>query len=73
MRLVDDYKKCLKWFSVQANLIGAAIATTYGTMYAELKADFPPKTMFLVTAAVFLVGILGRVISQTPKADGDGT
>lgn len=71
MRLVDDWKKCLKWFSVQANMIGVAITSTYAAMYQELKADFPPKYMLLVTAGVFVLGIIGRVVSQTPKAEND--
>lgn len=69
MNLIEDWKACLRWFSVQANLIGVGITTTYAAMYSELKADFPPKMMAAVTAGVFVLGIIGRLISQTPKDD----
>lgn len=69
MNLIPEWRSALKLFSVQANVIGAAIAGTYATMYEQLKADLPPQYMFAVTAGVFIVGIVCRVISQQPKED----
>lgn len=67
MALIPEWRSALKLFSVQANVIGAALATTYASMYDKLKADLPPKYMIAVTAGVFVVGIVCRVISQQPK------
>lgn len=69
MSLIDNWKSCLRFFSVQANTLGIAITATYGALYDELKGNFPPKWMAILTAGVFVLGILGRVISQTPKDD----
>lgn len=69
--LIDEWRKAYKLLSVQANTIGVAMATTYAAMYEQLKETIPPQWMAGVTAAVFVAGILCRVISQTPKEQDD--
>lgn len=69
MNLIDEWRSCWRFLSVQANTIGVAITATYGTLYDELKGNFPPKWMAVLTAGVFVLGIVGRLISQTPKDD----
>ena len=71
MILIPEWRSAIKLFSVQANVIGAALATTYATMYDNLKADMPPQYMFALTAGVFVAGIVCRVISQQPKDEND--
>ena len=68
MELIPDWKKAAKLFSVQANAIGAALASTYGLMYPQLRESIPPQWMAGITAAVFVSGIVCRIISQQPKA-----
>jgi hypothetical protein len=67
MKLVDDWTKFYSWFSVQANAVGSAMAIGYASMYEQLKENFPPKYMMAITAIVFILGIIGRVVSQQPK------
>ena len=67
MNLIPDWHKAIKLFSVQANIIGAGLATTYGTMYQQLRDTVPPQWMAGITAGVFVAGIVCRVISQQPK------
>ncbi len=69
MNLIADWKAGWKLLSVQANSIGAAIAVTYASMYEQLKDTLPPQYMAGITAAVFVLGIVGRLVSQTPKDD----
>lgn len=69
MNLIDEWKSCMRFFSVQANTVGIAMSATYGSFYEQLKDNLPPKYMAMLTAAVFVLGIVGRVISQTPKDD----
>ena len=71
MKLVEDWKCVWRYFSVQANTIGSAVALGYASMYEQLKENFPPRYMVILTAAVFLLGIIGRVISQEPKNPED--
>lgn len=67
MNLIEDWKAAWKYLSVQANSIGLAISAAYAGLYDQLKADFPPKYMAALTGLVFVLGIVGRVVSQTPK------
>lgn len=67
MKLIDDWKGCWKFLSVQAQALGVAISSTYAVLYDQLKDNFPPKYMIALTGAVFLLGIAGRVISQDKK------
>ena len=67
MKLIDEWRSCFKFISVQANSIGIAIAGTYSLLYEQLKENFPPKIMAGVTGLVFLAGILGRLVSQEKK------
>ncbi len=64
MKLIDEWKSAWKFLSVQANSIGAAMAVGYASMYEQLKENFPPKYVAAITAAVFILGIVGRVVSQ---------
>ena len=69
MNLIDNWKAAWRLLSVQANTIGIAVSGTYMGLYDQLKDTFPPKIMAAVTGAVFLFGIIGRLVSQTPKDD----
>jgi hypothetical protein len=68
MRLIDNWRVAGKFLSVQANAIGASLATGYLTLYDKLKENFPPKYMFTITVAVFVLGIIGRLIQQDDKS-----
>jgi len=67
MTLIEEWKQCWRLLSVQANAIGSAMAVGYASMYDQLKESFPPKYMMAITAAVFILGIIGRVVAQKPK------
>lgn len=64
MKLIPEWRKAWRMFSVQAQAIGVALCATYVQMYDQLKETFPPAWMAGLTAAIFAVGILGRVIKQ---------
>lgn len=67
MRLIDEWKSAWRYMSVQANAIGGAITVGYVSLYDKLKDNFPPKYMVAITAVVFILGIVGRLVSQQPK------
>lgn len=67
--LVEDWRKSWRWFSVQANAIGTALTLIYGSMYQQLKETFPPEWMTALTGAIFIIGIIGRVVYQPKTHD----
>jgi len=67
MKLIDEWKSAWRYLSVQANALGSAMAIGYASMYDHLKENFPPKYMMAITAAVFALGIIGRLVSQQLK------
>lgn len=67
MKLIDEWRKAYKFLSVQANTIGAAMASTYALMYPQLKDTIPAQYMAGLTALVFVAGIVCRVVSQDKK------
>jgi len=69
MKLIKEWKQCLKFFSVQASLLGTVLSGTYTTMYNSLKDTIDPKTMAMITGAVFISSIIGRVLSQGIEND----
>lgn len=72
MKLIDEWRTAWKFLSVQANVLGGAMASAYATFYPQLKETISPATMGYITGAVFALGVIGRVISQQPKeADED--
>lgn len=68
MKPIDEWKQAWRFFSVQANAIGIALTSTYGVMFDQLKKTFPPEYMFGLTCAVFVIGIIGRLTSQSEVA-----
>jgi hypothetical protein len=65
--LIDDWHKCLAFFSVKAMTLGTAISASYGAFYPQLKDTLPPNVMAYITAAIFVIGIAARLINQSPN------
>ena len=64
MKLVDDWKKCWKWFSVHALIIAGILPTVWLELPSDLKASIPPGTMSTITAVIAACGVIGRLVSQ---------
>jgi hypothetical protein len=64
MKLIKDWKKAWKFLSVQLMAVGSAMSVTYAQLYDKMKDHVPPDKMMYIVLAVFVGGILGRVISQ---------
>jgi hypothetical protein len=64
MKLIDNWKEAYRFISVQANVVGTAMLTTYVSMYDKLKDTIDPKLMATVTIAVFVIGTIGRITNQ---------
>ena len=60
MKLVPNWQKAWKWFSVQA----IAIAALWETIPLEAKAVLDPATQSWITLGLLVVAGLGRMIDQ---------
>lgn len=74
MRLVDDWKNAWKWASVQISTgaallfaVGPDLLTAWGLMPGDLKSALPDGTARWISVAAFLLVLLGRVFTRTPK------
>lgn len=67
IRLVPNWRRCYRMFSVQAMTLAGAIQATWALIPEDLKATLPPTLVHWVSLALLLAGIVGRLIDQ-PKA-----
>lgn len=64
MNLIPEWKKAWRMFSVQANVIGAAIISAYSALPEEFKAQVPAKWVLVAAGAAFVAGLAGRLVHQ---------
>lgn len=70
IRLVEDWKKAWRWFSVQAFLLLGAAGPVWAMIPADWRAAVPSAWLGIAAAVLAVIGIAGRVIDQTKPADG---
>jgi hypothetical protein len=64
MRLVEEWKGAWRWFSCQAMALTAAIQAAWAAMPDDLKQHFPARAVTMVSVALLLLGIGGRLVRQ---------
>lgn len=66
MKLIENASKSYRMFSVQSMSISTAILTTWATLPEKLQALVPVQYVLYGVAAVLVLGIVGRLLDQTP-------
>lgn len=66
MKLVEDWKQCLKWFSVQSMIAAMALQSAWIGMPPDLKANIPALLVNAVSIGILVLGFVGRLVDQ-PK------
>jgi len=70
MKLIPNWKKAWRMFSVQAQAIAMSILGTWVSIPDDWKAMFDQKLVFGLAMACLVFGIVGRVVVQpTTQAD----
>jgi hypothetical protein len=64
MKLVDNWKRMHRAFSVQAMAAAAAIQGAWPTIPDDLKAALPHGIVHWVSIALLVAGIVGRLVDQ---------
>lgn len=68
MKLVDDARRAWRWFSMQCMALALALQVAWETMPPELQAGVPPRAVSVITWALLVLGIVGRLVKQEPKS-----
>lgn len=66
--LVPEWKRAWRWFSVQAMVVSTALLSTWALLPADLKSRLPDELGLWAAVATLLLGVVGRVVDQGPKA-----
>jgi hypothetical protein len=64
MKMVDDWRVALKWFSVQAFVAVGVIQSAWLTIPEDVKLMIPEKYVIGLTIFLALVGAIGRLVDQ---------
>lgn len=66
MRLIPNWRKAWRMFSVQAQAAAVALLGTWQALPDDLRARVPEGVALGVVGALLVLGIVGRLIDQ-PK------
>ena len=64
MRLVPDWQRAWRWFSVQAFALQGIAAASWLAVPGDMRAAVPPEWLAAGAVALTALGILGRLVDQ---------
>lgn len=68
MKLVPEARRAWRWFSVQAMTLAGSLQGAWLAVPDDLRTKVPGMLVHVVTIALLIAGIAGRLVQQTPKA-----
>lgn len=69
MKLVPEWKRCLRMFSVQAMILAGAVQGAWASLPDEMKATVSDDWLRYGTIALMVLGVIGRLVVQS-SVDG---
>lgn len=63
-KLIPEWKRAWKLFSVQAQGVGLAILGAYAALPEKMQDSIPSRYVLMTAAACFILGIIGRLVHQ---------
>lgn len=67
MKLVENWKKAYKWFSIHFIMLLAAIPAVWESLPDSWKASLPVDTLAWITGFIGILGVYARLISQDKR------
>ena len=67
MKMVEDWQKAYKWFSVRAMVLASAIQGAWIYIPDDMRATIPHSFVSIATIALLCLGVAGRLIQQDSK------
>lgn len=69
MKLVANWRRAWRWISVQAMVLAGALQGAWMFVPDDLRASIPPGVVQGFTIVLLTLGVIGRLVDQTPKAE----
>ena len=70
-RLIPQWRRCVRMFSVQAMVIAGAIQGAWVALPSEMKAMVSDDWLRWITIVLMVAGVIGRLVKQ-PSVSGRG-
>lgn len=67
MKLVANWKRAWRWFSVQTMVLAGALQGAWVFVPDDMRASIPHAIVQGITIALLVLGVVGRLVDQTPK------
>lgn len=64
--LVPDWRSCWRWWSIRAMSAALALQGAWLALPDDLRAGVPDSWAQIVTAALMVLGLAGRLVAQQP-------
>lgn len=64
MKLVPDWKRAYRWFSMQAMALSLALLGAWELLPADLKEALPEAYTRVAAIVLLLAGLAGRLVKQ---------
>lgn len=68
MKLVPDWRRAWRWFSVQALAVLAALPVAWAELPPDVQAMLPEPWRPWLLAGLALAGLVGRLVDQGDRA-----
>ncbi len=68
MKLVANWKRAWRWISVQTMVLAGALQGAWMFVPDDLRASIPQNVVQGFTLVLLVLGVVGRLVDQTPKA-----
>jgi len=68
-RLIPQWRRCLRMFSVQAMVLAGAIQGAWVALPAEMKASVSDDWLRYITIMLMVAGVVGRLVVQKGVSD----
>ena len=70
MRLINNWRRCWRMFSVQCMAAAIAIEGAWAFLPPEMKDSIPEEWVSAISVVVLALGFFGRLVVQ-PKVSGE--
>lgn len=65
LKLVENWRHCWRWFSMNCMLVSASIQGTWMALPDDLKAGIPGPMVSGAALGTLFLGMVGRLVDQT--------